>query len=157
MSLIEIINKWKHFFLLLSIIPIVLIGMIYIVYGDIINPLFVEKSSLIDFLKLSNQHALFSSEISLPFIVKSLGSLSTIMINTTFLLWLFMHVIITSQHIGNKVGLVIELLIIASLYFLIISPKSIIIYILGTIIIIADLALIASYWFNQIKTGNEKQ
>ena len=161
MNLLEKASKWKRAFLILSMIPIILIGIVYIVYGSIFNSLIVENTTLLDFFKLSNQLTLFSSELSLPKIVKSLGNLSIITLYIIFLLWLCLHTIITylklSRHTGSKIDLIIELLIIAILYFLIISPISIISYLLGCIILIINLALIVIYWIYQMKDSNEKQ
>lgn len=161
MNLLEKASKWKRAFLILSMIPIILIGIVYIVYGSIFNSLIVENTTLLDFFKLSNQLTLFSSELSLPKIVKSLGNLSIITLYIIFLLWLCLHTIITylklSRHTGSKIDLIIELLVIALLYFLIISPISIISYILGCIILIINLALIVIYWIYQIKISNEKR
>ena len=161
MNLLEKASKWKRAFLILSMIPIILIGIVYIVYGSIFNSLIVENTTLLDFFKLSNQLTLFSSELSLPKIVKSLGNLSIITLYIIFLLWLCLHTIITylklSRHTGSKIDLIIELLVIALLYFLIISPISIISYILGCIILIINLALIVIYWIYQIKDSNEKR
>lgn len=161
MSLLQAANKWKKVFLFLSIIPLILTSIIYIVYGYVFNTLFVENTSLIDFYKLGNQLILFSSETSLPLIVKSTGKLSILALYITFILWLCLHTIITylklSRHTGSKIDLIIELLIIAILYFLIISPISIISYLLGCIILIINLALIVIYWIYQIKDSNEKR
>lgn len=161
MNLLETASKWKRAFLILSMIPIILIGIVYIVYGSIFNSLIVENTTLLDFFKLSNQLTLFSSELSLPIIVKSLCNFSIITLYIIFILWLCLHTIINylklSQHTGCKIDLIIELLIIAILYFLIISPISIISYLLGCIILIINLALIVIYWIYQIKDSNEKR
>lgn len=161
MSLLETTRKWKKIFLFISIIPLILTSIIYIVYGYVFNALFVENIFLIDFFKLSNQLVLFSSETSLPYIVRSIGKLSIVALYITFILWLCLHPVITylklSQHTGCKIDLIIELLVIALLYFLIISPISIISYILGCIILIINLALIVIYWIYQIKISNEKR
>lgn len=161
MNLLETASKWKRAFLILSMIPIILIGIVYIVYGSIFNSLIVENTTLLDFFKLSNQLTLFSSELSLPIIVKSLCNFSIITLYIIFILWLCLHTIINylklSQHTGCKIDLIIELLIIALLYFLIISPISIISYLLGCIILIINLALVVIYWIYQIKISNEKR
>ena len=161
MNLLETASKWKRAFLILSMIPIILIGIVYIVYGSTFNSLIVENTTLLDFFKLSNQKTLFSSELSLPIIVMSLGNLSIITLYIIFLLWLCLHIIITylklSQHIGCKIDLIVELFIIALLYFFIISPQNIISYLLGCIILIIDLALIVIYWIYEIKHNDEKR
>lgn len=156
MSLIQTTNNWKRSFLLLGIIPVIFIGTIYIVYGYVFNPLFTEENSAINFLKLSNQFSLFESDIALPLIAKALGKLSVILLNVIFVLWLCFHISISylklSQQIAYKAELFIELLLITLLYLFIISPVSLLLYVLGCIVLILDLILIIFYWIYQLRT-----
>ena len=156
MSLIQTTNNWKRSFLFLGIIPVIFIGTIYIVYGYVFNPFFTDEKSIINFLKLSNQFSLFESDISLPLITKTLGKLSVILLNIIFVLWLCFHITISylklSQQIAYKTELILELFLITLLYLFIISPINIILYVLGCIFLIADLALIIFYWIYQLRT-----
>ena len=156
MDLIQIVNNWKRSFLLLGIVPILFVGAIYIVYGDVFNPLFVGQGSIIDFFKLPNQLSLFESDIALPRVSNFLGKLSVISLNVIFLLWLCLHTIISylklSTQVAYKVELVIELLLISLLYFFSISPINVVFYVLGCILLVVNLALIILYWIYQLRT-----
>ena len=160
MSLILTTNNWKRSFLFLSMIPIVFIGIIYIIYGNVLNSILVDKNSIVYFCKLSNQYSLFKSNIELPLIVRFLGRLSIILLNTTFVLWLCFHIVISylklSQQLAYKTELLIELFLISLIYFFIISPSSIVLYILGCIVLLMDLVLILFYWIYEYQIRSNR-
>lgn len=155
MSLIQITNNWKRSFLILSLIPIIFIGTIYVVYGYIFNPFFDVKNSFIDFIKLSNQLSLFNSNIALPTIVQLLGKLSVFFLIAIFCFWTIAHSVTIylelSQQIANKVELILELFFIGIVYFFIISPVDILLYIIGCLVLILDLVLIIFYWIYELR------
>jgi hypothetical protein len=155
MSLIQTIINWKRSFLLLGIIPVIFIGVIYIVYGYVFNPFFTQGNTAINFLKLSNQFSLLNSAISIPQIVKIIGKLSTVFLYVIFVLWLCFHIIISylklSRQMAFKPELIVELILISLVYLIIISPLNILVYLLGCLVLLLNLALIIFYWIYQLR------
>lgn len=155
MSFIQSAKKWKLSFLILAMIPIIFIGVIYIVHGVAFNPFFYEHS-ILDFLKLSNQFLLFESEINLPFVVKVIGESSLYLLNILFVLWLSLNFVVTylklSKQQACKAELVLEILLLSLIYYFIISPSNIVLFILGWVIIMVNIILITFYWIYQVKT-----
>lgn len=156
MNLINITNNWKRTFFILSLVPIMLLGTIYIVYGEVFDPSFIDNNSITKFLKLGHQHSLFSSDIELPNIVKSIGVLLILTIRLLFLFWIVLFSIGSYsklyEQMNSKLDSLLELIMICLIYFLFISPESILVYILGCLILILDLVLIIFYWIYQIRT-----
>ncbi len=163
MNLIQTTTNWKRSFLLLGIIPIIFIGMIYIVYGPAINSSFFENKSVIEIFKFSSQLYLFEMENAFPTIAQILGRISIIILNFIFIAWLCLNILLSylklSKQEANEIDLFFELLLLVLVYFLFVSPSNLIIYILGCLILGLNLALIILYlvYFNKQRQENEKR
>lgn len=150
MNLIHIADRWKRFFLISSMIPIIFIGIIYIVYGKGFSLFFGNNNSLIYFGKFSLQSSLLDSNVELPIIVKLLGRSSMVLIKSLFSLWLIGHTITTYLKLANQVVSKVELILvlgfISMVYYFIISPSDTLFNIFGYSILVVNLLLIILYW-----------
>ena len=138
-----------------SLLAIIWIGVIYIIYGIELDPFFAKNVSFIEFFKLPNQFKFFSSCVLLPIVVNKLGYVSVIMLFITFTIWIFLFSIVSylrlSQQIANKTELTLELILISLIYFFIVSPENIFLYIIGCIIIALNFVLVAIYQIYELR------
>lgn len=156
LNFIKTLQGWKKSLLIISIIPILLLGFSFISYGVVFNPFFTESGSYIDFFKIPNLFSFFSSDVTLPTIVKIIGRTCTISLSVVFVIWIILFTITCylklSQQIGNKIELITELVIISLVYFYFISPSSVVSFLLGLLLIVINFGLIGLYWIYELKS-----
>lgn len=155
LNFIKRLQGWKKSLLIISLIPILLLGFSFICYGVVFNSFFTDNGSFIDFFKIPNLFSIFKSDIALPTIVKLIGSTSTILLSVLFIMWFVLFTITCylklSQQVDNKIELITELVIISLVYFYIIAPSSIVSFLLGLLLIVINLGLIVLYWIYELK------
>lgn len=150
------IQGLRRSLLIISLIPILLLGFSFISYGMVFNPFFTDNVSSLYFFKLPNLLSFFGSDVALPLVVKIIGRMCAFSLSIIFLAWLIMFTIRCylelSQQIGNKVELILELVIISLVYYYIISPPSFVTFLLGLLLIVVNLGLIVLYGIYELKT-----
>ena len=156
MNPLSILNNWKRVLLIVNIPAIVWIGIIYITFGSVFDPVFSEEATIVEIFNFPTQIAVFDSDISIPTVVKSIGHLSVMLLTIGFVLWLLSFTVLSylrlSKQLPGKIELLIELLIITILYYFIVTPSNIIIALLGWSVLVLNFALITFYWIYQIQT-----
>lgn len=156
LNIIKTLQGWKKILLIIALIPTLLLGFSLIEYGMIFNPLFEKSGSPLDFFKLPNLFSLFYSDVALPLVVKVIGRICTISLGIISIAWVILFTINCylqlSQQIGNKIELIIELIIFSLIYFILISPSSIGPLLLGLLLILINLGLIVLYWIYELKS-----
>lgn len=156
LNLIKTLQGWKKSLLIISLVPILLLGFSIISYGIVFNPFFNESTSSLEFFKLPNLFSLFDSDIALPTALKIIGRSCAFSLNIIFLAWLILFTIKCylelSRQIGNKIEFVIELIILSLIYFYFISPSSIVFFLLGLLLIVINFGLVILYWIYELKS-----
>jgi len=154
-KLIQEINNWKKTLLILSLLPIILLGIIFITYAGSFDVFFANTKTLTGFFRLSNQLLLFNSITSLPLIITSIARISILWLYITAFIWMSIFSVTTylklSYQLDFKIKLTIELLLISYIYLFIVSPTNIFLFILGCLILLANLVLIIFYWIYEFK------
>jgi|GEM_PF-6787170 len=152
---IPIISSWKKSLLIISLVPILFLGFSFISYGFVFNPFFDKSNSFTTFFKLTNQFSLFKSDIGLPIVLKLIGRISIVTLYGLFISWVVLFTVSSymklSLQVANKVELILELALVSILYFFIVSPASILFYLLGLLVIVINLGLIVLYWIYALK------
>lgn len=156
MKSLKALKNWKRSLLTFSLLPLILIGLIYINYGDVYNSFFSEGSSIRQFFILSSQLTVFNSNISLPFIVKILGKASIVYLFFTLLIWCLLFSFSTyielSQQKAIKLNLLLELVLFTLIFYYFISFANLYIFIIVSAIILFDLTVIILYWIYELKS-----
>jgi hypothetical protein len=158
----NIIEYLRRNFLLFFLIPILLIGFIYIQYGGIFDNYFSESPEIGSYYHLQTQLMIFSSNINLPNTVKSIGHFTIIFIYITFGIWLISCLLSTYIHLSkqtaSKIEILVELVILIFFYVTLIIPDSKIwISVIGGLLIITNLVLLFLYWNYERIIRNEKK
>jgi len=128
----QTIDNWKRNLILFLIIPIVLIGCIYINYGEIIDAIIAQQHITSGFFQLKTHLSFFQKEItpvpimSLPIVVSTIGYYSVIFIYFLFLCWLilfaFSAYVKMYQRLGQELVILFEAAIITTVYIYSIIP-----------------------------------
>jgi hypothetical protein len=107
-------------------IPLILIGCIYICYGDVFDSVLLNNTGTSKIYQLYTHVLNFKSDLPLPISVKSIGYYSIQFIYMLFSGWLisFLYSLYTrlSHRTGSMVDMLIELLLILFIYWFSISP-----------------------------------
>lgn len=148
--------------ILLLALPLIILSMIVISYGDIIGNFISEHPDLIKLYQLKNQISVFSSNIELPQHVKCLGYESSILLYILFLVWLAVHFYYSYYKLSHKEGskslMLSETVIILTAYLFVVSPKlANWIVLLGYCVIASNILIIILYWIDELKSRNEKE
>jgi hypothetical protein len=156
MNAIIRIRNLKKLLLVISFPPIIWLGVTYIVYGALFNQFFTEGSSLTSILNLPNLNKFYNSITDFPIVVKLLGQFSISLIIFCYIIWFFSFTfssyIELSHNTSNKINLLLELIIISVIYFSVISPNNIFLFLIGCIFIFAVFVLIIIYWIYEVRT-----
>jgi len=160
---ISIINNYKKRLIFLLIAPVLLIGCIYISYGELFDPIIMQYHSLFKFCQLHVHLAVFNGEvfqsqlIPLPQVTVLIGYYSVISVYILFFVWQVLFAVSSyfqlSQQSGSKISIIVELSMILAIYILSISPElNIWLFLIGYIIIAVVLIILSLYWIYEIKT-----
>lgn len=158
----NIIEFLRKNLLLLFAIPIILIGFIYIQYGDIFNNYFFANNEMEGFCHLHTHLVIFSSDINLPCTVKNIGHFATVFIYLIFGIWLVSCLLSTYIHLSKQTASIIDILCETALlficYFIFIMPGlNIWFSIVGVLLITTILVLLFLYWNYERMVSNEKK
>jgi hypothetical protein len=160
---INVIRNYKRSLITLLTIPLILIGSIYISYGEVFDAIIEEQNQPIKFYQLHVQLEIFQNYFSnapLTFLPKTtalIGYYSVITIYILFLVWLVLFTITSylklSQRVGSKIIILLELSLILALYIFSISPDlSLWLTLTGYLIISIVFVMFLMYWAYAIKT-----
>ena len=157
MKSLQILKNWKRSVLTFSLVPLILIGVIYIVYGPAFDSYFSETKLIKGFFILPFHLSFFSSNNSLPFIVKIIGKTSIFYIYTTFLIWGLLFSLVSyielSKQVAMKLNLLIELLLFTLVFYNIFPFSKLFVFtFIGFLIILLDLTVIILYWIYDLKS-----
>ncbi len=141
--------------ILLLILPITVISVIFISYGEVIDKVLLKNPVLFKLFQLKTQLKVLS-EIEIPSHVKSLGSYSVIFIILLFFTWLLSHsfycYLQLSHKTGSKALLFFETIILFLIFIFILCPNMpLVISILGYAVLAAQIILIGLYWGYSLK------
>jgi len=142
--------------ILLLILPLAVISIIFINYGDAIDKVLSKNPELFKLFQLKTQLLVLSYEIDMPSHIKSLGYDSVIFLFLLFFSWLLTHSFFCylqlSQQSGSKARLLFETILLLLIFIFIVSPNlSLTIIVLGYSAIVAQIILIALYWGYSLK------
>lgn len=160
---INTINNYKRVLITLLTVPLILIGCIYISYGEVFDAIISQQLNSLKFYQLQTQLSIFNNEFlhvplsSLPKTTESIGYYSVITIYILFLAWLLLFSISTylklSQRTGSKIIILLELSMILAIYIISISPNlNLWLSLIGYIIISVVLVMLSLYWVYEFKT-----
>ena len=159
---LDIIKGWKRILNSLYIIPMVLVGCIYINYGEVFDSVLTQQNIISSFFELQTQLALFSNEFeqellaSLPKVVLNIGFYSIVLIYVLFIIWLIISTVSNYMKLsygqGFKVLMLLEIITILTMFILFINPGlnlwlSLFVY----LIIVFNVFLIVVYWLVDFK------
>jgi hypothetical protein len=141
--------------ILLLILPLTVISIIFINYGEVIEKILLKNPVLFDLFQLKTQLKVLS-EIDIPSQVKSLGYDSVIFIILIFFIWLFNHTLYCylqlSYKTGSRVLLFFETILLLLLFIFIVSPHfSLLFIVLGYSLLAIQIILIGLYSVYSLK------
>jgi len=161
------INNWASNFLmfrnwlinnliLLLILPLTVISIIFINYGDEIDKVLSKNPELFKLFQLKTQLKVLSYEIEMPSHIKSLGLDTVIFLILLFFTWLITHSFFCylqlSQQSGSKARLFFETILLFLIFIFIVSPNlPFAIIVLGYFVLAAQVILIGLYWSYSLK------
>ncbi|MCD4677064.1 MAG: hypothetical protein K8S18_13880 [Desulfobacula sp.] len=156
------INNYKRSLITFLTIPLILIGCIYICYGEVFDGIKLQQTNPIKFHQLHVQLAIFSGDFSqvplrlLPKVTASIGYYSVITIYILFSGWLILFTISSylklSQRVGSKIIILVETVLILAIYIISISPDlNLWLSLVGYLIISVVLLMQLLYWVYAIK------
>lgn len=142
--------------ILLFILPLAVVSIIFINYGDVIDKVISKNTELFKLFQLKTQLKVLTYDIEIPVHVKSLGYDSVIFLILLFYTWLLTHTLYCylelSQQSGSKARLVLETILLLLLFIFIVSPNlPLSIIVLGYSALAAQIILIALYWGYSLK------
>jgi len=163
MDISKIIEYLRKNLLVLFVIPIILIGFIYIQYGDIFDGIILHHHNNLKFYQLHIQLAIFSGDFFqvplrfLPQVTASIGYYSVTALYILFSLWILLFATSSylqlSQRTGSKIGILVELFTIFTIYITSICPGlNLWLSIFGYFIITIVFIMLLLYWAYEIKT-----
>jgi hypothetical protein len=155
------INNFKSLITLFPI-PLILLGYIYIFYGEVFDNAIIEHFNKLKLYQLQTQLSIFNNEVlhvplkNIPKTTELIGYYSVIFIYIIFSAWLVLFSISTylklSQKVGFKFMILLELSLILSIYIFSISPGlNLWLFLIGYLIILAVLIILTLYWGCEIK------
>lgn len=161
------IDKWALYFvmfrnwlinnlILLLILPLTVVSIIFINYGDAVDKVLSKNQELLKLFQLKTQLIVLSYDIEIPTHVKSLGYDSVIFLILLFFTWLLTHSFYSylqlSQQSGSKASLFFETSLLLVIFIFLVSPNlPLVIIVLGYSAISAQIMLIALYWGYSLK------
>lgn len=142
--------------ILLLILPLVVVSIIFINYGDVIEKVLSKNTALFKLFQLKTQLIVLSYDIEIPAHVKSLGYDSVIFLILIFYTWLLTHTFFCylelSQQSGLKARLFFETILLLLIFIFIVSPNlPLAVIVLGYSALAAQIILIALYWGYSLK------
>jgi len=160
---INLINNYKKSLISILTIPIILIGFIYISYGEVFDVIIAQQTNPFKFYQLHDHLSVFSIDSLqiplriLPLTTTSMGYYSVISIYILFSGWLVLFAISSylqlSQRTGSKISILFELSFLLLISIISISPKlNLWLCIFGFSIIVIVFVMLLLYWVYEIKT-----
>lgn len=160
---INLINNYKRSLIILLTVPFLLIGCIYISYGEIFDGIIMQHHSPLKFYQLHVHLAVFNDDFfqvplrPLPQVTASIGYYSVIAIYFLFSGWLVLFAISSylklSQRLGSKIIILLETALIFAIFFISISPDLILwLSLFGYLIIAIVFVMLSLYWVYEIKS-----
>lgn len=158
----NIIDFLRNNLLLIFAVPIILIGFIYIQYGDIFDSYFSGNKEIVNFYHLRTQLMIFNSNINLPSTVKNIGHFAIVFIYIIFGIWLLSSLLSTYIHLSKQTASIIDILseiaLLFTCYFIFIMPGlNIWLSIVGVLLVTTILVLLFLYWNYERIVSNEKK
>lgn len=148
-------NRLIKNLLLLSLLPLTVLAVIFISYGEVIDKILSKNPELFKLFQFKTQLKVLS-EIKIPSHVKSLGYDSVIFIILLFFTWLLTHSLYCYLQLSHKAGskalLFFETMLLLLIFIFIVSPhSSLIIIVLGYAFLAIQTILIGLYWGYSLK------
>lgn len=151
----------RHFLLMLSV-PLIILSIIYINYGEIFGAFLTKHPDLYKLFQLQTQISVFSSDIKIPEHIKYLGY------DTIIFLYLFFYcyfatycyntLYLLAHHKGSKGMMIIECVIFLIVYKIIVSPHLAFWFVFfGYFIASLIILIIFLYWIYAIRMFNEEK
>lgn len=158
----NIIDFLRNNLLLFFAVSIILIGFIYIQYGDIFDNYFSANNELGARYHLQTQLMIFGSNINLPNTVKNIGYFSIVFIYIIFGVWLLSSLLSTYIHLSKQTASIFDILseiaLLYTCYFIFIMPGlKVWLSIIGVLLITTILVLLFLYWNYERIVSNEKK
>lgn len=156
MKNISSIQLWRRSLLTITLVPILLLGHLFINNAHIFDSKLDGQNSILQFFNLPYLLSQFDSIDSLPTLHKFIGKICSGALIGLFYVWLILfttnNYLKLSHQIGSKFYLLFELILISIVYVNFVTPSSLIFSIAGFLIIGFNLALIILYWIYDFKT-----
>ena len=160
---INLIYNYRRSLITLLTIPSILIGCIYISYGEVFDGIIMQQTYPLKFHQLHVHLAIFSGNFfqvplrSLPQVTASIGYYSVIAIYFLFSGWLVLFATSSylqlSQRAGSKFIILVESALILAIYIILISPNlNLWLSLIGYIIISVVVVMLSLYWVYEIKS-----
>lgn len=160
MKLNRVIDKWKRSILIISCIPAIILGVIIVKYDLLFENFFRENEHIIEYINFKSILMAFNNIDELPIVIQNIGIDSILFLQIAFLFWVILFFLGSysklSESLGSKIEMIFELSIIAGVFFVLISPDSLIINLLMYLYLALCLSIVAMYWIYQLKNINEK-
>ena len=161
---INLYDSWKRNVIVLFTIPLILLGCIYIGYGEFFDALLADHNlSETSIYQLNTQLSFFQNEISdaheiirLPEIVRNIGYNSVIAVYILLILWLISFSVSSYVKLtlgkGSKLLMLLELAFMTLVFTYSIKPGlSVVLYTLGYLLLFIFLLILVIYWLEAIK------
>ncbi len=164
----QTLDNCRKSLILFFLIPIILIGFIYINYGDIIEVIIRRQNIMSELFQLKTHLSIFQEKIttipekSLPIVVSTIGYYSLISIYFLFLGWLILFVFSSylklSQRMNQELIILFETVILSAIYIFSIIPGLVLwLTILGGLFLISVVIMLFLYWNYNRLIRNEKR
>jgi len=142
--------------ILLLLLPLTVISIIFINYGNVIDKVLQKNPELFKLFQLKTQLKVLSYEIEMPSHIKILGYDSVIFLILLFFTWLLTHSFFCylqlSRQSGSKSRLFFETILLLLIFiFIVNSNLPLAIIVLGYSALAAQIFLIALYWGYSLK------
>ena len=160
---INLINNYKRSLITLLTITLILIGCIYISYGEFFDNFFTTLNNPLKIYQLHTHLSILSGDLSpvslssLPQITASIGYYSVAFIYILFSGWLLLFATSSYlklfQRVGSKIIILFELFILLAIYIISISPElNLWLSIIGYLIIAIVFVMLSLYWVYEFKS-----
>ncbi len=161
---INLFDSWRSNVIVLITIPIILLGCIYISYGELIDGIMADQNfHITSIIELNTQLNIFQSGFassqplgSMPEIVRVIGYNTVITLYILLLLWIVSFSVSSYVKLSNRKGskflMFIEILFMIVVYTYSVKPGiSSLLSILGYLILSILLVILLMYWVYGIK------
>lgn len=161
MNDILIIKTFRKNLLILFLLPILLLCIIFIQYGAVFDQYFKVGLNENNF-SLISQLNIFNSKVKLPGIVKSIGSITCILLFALYTCWLLSMFLNSYYSLAinefSKIGFIVELILFLLVtIFFILPGLNALISSLIIIFLLLEIAMIVLYLIYYKKIVNEKK